>query len=178
MVAMAAFLMVTPNGGKPSSSYQTADPVPASGSMTSPAVTAPAIAPPPKEGPAPQATAPASSLAKQEPQEPHPTEENPPVFTQASATLATAAIAARAAPSFDCERAASPQERIICASDALSKLDAELSLAYQTAMSEPVRAASVREDQRNWVHKVRNACETEDCLARSYQARIKELSTL
>ncbi|WP_064748129.1 lysozyme inhibitor LprI family protein [Lysobacter antibioticus] len=98
-------------------------------------------------------------------------------------TLAGAAAAATAtAPGFDCRHARSAVEQRICASDELSRRDAELNGLYRQIQAETagIDGASGRRidplaaGQAAWLAR-RDACADEACLLRAYDRRIAEL---
>lgn len=84
---------------------------------------------------------------------------------------------ARAA-SFDCGKAATPTEMLICARPDLSSLDEELQRRYQVALRtvKPAVAPSLKREQANWLRYVRDICLDVDCLHGAYEARIDLLS--
>ncbi|WP_202594191.1 lysozyme inhibitor LprI family protein [Frateuria defendens] len=77
------------------------------------------------------------------------------------------------AASFDCAKAATPAEKTICKSAALSELDSHLQSTYQAALeaAAPASKPALVKEQRNWIRYVRNICEDETCLGAAYQAR-------
>ena len=78
------------------------------------------------------------------------------------------------AASFDCSKATSELEKIICGDDELSKLDESLSKAYLQALEwRDIKNRTIK-SQRQWL-KVRNACKDAECLKNAYETRIKEL---
>lgn len=88
------------------------------------------------------------------------------------------AMRSASAASFDCSKAVERIDKLICASDSVSRLDDELASTYKKALhsvESSSRAALVKE-QRNWIRFTRNACGDEACLARVYSDRIKMLS--
>lgn len=91
------------------------------------------------------------------------------------AFLLTSAYAA----SFDCLKASSEVEKIICGDEELSRLDDSLSEAYQEALkteaSKTQPEAKIIESQRQWLKKVRNRCQNAACLKKAYETRIREL---
>jgi uncharacterized protein len=89
------------------------------------------------------------------------------------------AIAAAAHPaSFDCAKATTPVEKMICASEKLSALDEHMGRYYATARAELGRARScLTESQRAWI-KRRGTCADEPCLERVYLGRLAELDPL
>jgi uncharacterized protein YecT (DUF1311 family) len=80
------------------------------------------------------------------------------------------------AASFDCAKAASEVEKIICSDDELSRLDESLSKAYLQALKRTDIKEQTIESQKQWLKKVRNACQDADCLKEAYETRIWELS--
>jgi uncharacterized protein len=91
------------------------------------------------------------------------------VFAQASTARA----------GFDCAKAASPTEKLICGDKTLAMLDREttrlLTLAREDASASQ---ANILKDQENWI-KQRNECmsstDKQRCLAESYVGRINAL---
>jgi uncharacterized protein len=78
------------------------------------------------------------------------------------------------AASFDCTKAASQVEKLICAEDELSRLDDELAAAYRAVSGDPGAADQVRRDQRQWL-AVRNACRDRACIKSAYDRRLADL---
>lgn len=79
-------------------------------------------------------------------------------------------------PSFDCGKANSNQEKLICANDRLMILDVELSEIYSAARRDSDDRDQLRKDQLAWLKNNRNSCNTVECLEDSMLARIEELS--
>jgi uncharacterized protein len=85
------------------------------------------------------------------------------------------ATEARAA-SFDCARAQSAVERLICSDPQVSELDERLDRAYRAAeVTGMWQRSELGPDQRDWLKNVRSKCSDAPCLVRAYQARIDEL---
>lgn len=78
------------------------------------------------------------------------------------------------AESFDCQKATSEVEKIICGDYELSNLDESLNKAYLQALEWKDIKNRIIKSQRQWL-KVRNACKNAECLKNAYEARIKEL---
>ncbi len=81
------------------------------------------------------------------------------------------------AQSFDCADARRADERTICDSRVLSRLDDELSEVYEDALSDASRSERKRlkADQLDWI-SIRRACRSrERCIKRVYRDRISEL---
>ena len=93
---------------------------------------------------------------------------------QANAPTITTASAGRASPSFDCAKATTAIENMICNSDELSRLDSQLAVAYgakRIGISDP---NALKKQQQDWV-RVRNQCTDANCLTAAYQSRLQEL---
>ncbi len=78
------------------------------------------------------------------------------------------------AASFDCKKAATRVEKLICADPHLSKVDDEMSHAYQQVLLRVDNPEAVRIEQRDWIKK-RNACEDADCVKGAYEMRFFSL---
>ncbi len=78
------------------------------------------------------------------------------------------------AASFDCRKASSNVEYMICDDDELSRLDEELARAYSDARSRR-DIAELKAEQRDWIYYTRNSCSSIGCLLRVYRKRIDEL---
>lgn len=85
--------------------------------------------------------------------------------------LATPASAA----SFDCTKARTNTEKMICADASLSELDSKLGSAYEKALHASPDPQSVRSQELKWMRDVRNQCTTPDCLRAAYLARLQAL---
>lgn len=79
-------------------------------------------------------------------------------------------------PSFDCDKAASRQETMICGDATLSRLDRELALAYKNAKNESRGNSEFTAQQRRWITQVRNGCKDTECLVDAYEHRLRELT--
>jgi len=74
------------------------------------------------------------------------------------------------AASFDCSRAATKAELLICQNPKLSALDSELSVTFKDAS----KFEGVREGQVAWL-KERDRCQSVDCMIDAYESRIDAL---
>ena len=79
------------------------------------------------------------------------------------------------AASFDCSKAISTVEKLICGNDELSKLDEELNAAYKYALDDEKQAGRTRQAQKKWM-TARNGCSDAACIKLAYQNRIFELT--
>jgi hypothetical protein len=77
-------------------------------------------------------------------------------------------------PSFDCAKATTSIEKMICSNNDLSFLDIRLSQDYQFAMGHVPNIMGFINEQRAWL-KSRMACKKVDCLKKLYEERILEI---
>ena len=97
------------------------------------------------------------------------------------ALLAMAALCSSVqAASFECTKAGTKVEEIICANKWLSNLDSQLATAYQLAVNNasPVKRPSLISEQRGWLKTVRDKCGDADCLIRAYTSRLRALTLI
>lgn len=80
------------------------------------------------------------------------------------------------AASFDCKKAQSPVEKLICSDPKISSLDEKLARDYKSAMQSRGSNQLIA-GQRKWIIEVRNQCLTSDCLINAYDVRDKWLLT-
>jgi uncharacterized protein len=88
-----------------------------------------------------------------------------------------------AAPSFDCSKASTPVEIVICSNPSLANLDSEMASVYSAAIkSNQSYGTAIRDNQRTWLKTRNKGCASTnhsvDCLAQLYQERIAELNSL
>jgi uncharacterized protein YecT (DUF1311 family) len=88
------------------------------------------------------------------------------------------AVGLAQAASFDCRRAVSKIEKLICGDDDLSKLDEALSKTYQQALERSHDKQETTNEQRQWLKEVGNSCQDADCLKKKYQTKINKLKAL
>lgn len=77
------------------------------------------------------------------------------------------------AASFDCTKATTNVEKMICADEQLSQLDTKLSQIYSSFY---FLTQEIKSDQRAWMKK-RNTCKESSCVKTFYQQRVEELNT-
>lgn len=80
------------------------------------------------------------------------------------------------AASFDCAKASTNIEKMICADDNLSKLDEELNTIYKQALSAETSKEELKKQQLMWLKKVRKSCKDAACLKIWYGDRIAVLT--
>ncbi|BDU22185.1 lysozyme inhibitor LprI family protein [Dyella sp. GSA-30] len=88
--------------------------------------------------------------------------------------LASGACAA----SFDCNKAKSDIEKLVCKDTETSALDDKLQQAYKTAQAATDAAGkkTLMDEQRHWIAYTRDLCADESCLQQAYTARIAVLA--
>ncbi len=80
------------------------------------------------------------------------------------------------APSFDCTKASTGQERLICSDRELSKLDVDMASAYADARQKAADVNALKAEQRLWLRNSQKTCSDKECLVAAYQSRIAELN--
>jgi uncharacterized protein YecT (DUF1311 family) len=80
-------------------------------------------------------------------------------------------------PSFDCSKASTTAELLICANKDLADADAELAMLYRRAMNfaADAEAQSLRRTQAEWRRTVRDTCGDADCMLAAYKNRQEQL---
>lgn len=95
---------------------------------------------------------------------------------RASVRLLTALLALTVsyahAASFDCTKARSQVEHLVCDTPALSQLDETLATTYRTALTNDPAA---RQRQLIWLRETRDRCNDAPCLAAAYQTQIQAM---
>ncbi len=80
------------------------------------------------------------------------------------------------AASFDCDKAQTRVEQLICNDPKLSRLDDMLAVAYGEAEQASGNASDLLQEQRQWLRQ-RATCQSNACLDRAYERRIIELQS-
>ncbi|MBT0568880.1 DUF1311 domain-containing protein [Curvibacter sp. CHRR-16] len=80
------------------------------------------------------------------------------------------------AASFDCAKAQSKVEKMICADAELSKLDGDLGHAWKLHLRDNKFQDQFRNTQKHWIAK-RNECADAQCLKQTYQARLQQMAS-
>jgi len=94
----------------------------------------------------------------------------------AAALLAWSLMASSTqAASFDCAKASSPQEKLICFDYRLSDLDSQLAWTYANALKHAKDPKALKESQKNWV-AAREKCTEANCIMHAYVERIEALA--
>jgi uncharacterized protein len=79
--------------------------------------------------------------------------------------------------SFDCTKAASKIEKLICSTPETADSDRQLAAAYHAAAAKTSDQATLRQQERDWL-KDRNACGDTACILKTTEARIQALSAM
>lgn len=81
------------------------------------------------------------------------------------------------AANFDCRKASTASEKLICKSAQLSELDSRLNRAFRMSIWHTNEQAirKVKEEQRNWLIAVRDKCLDEKCLNQAYISRLEKV---
>ena len=83
------------------------------------------------------------------------------------------------AQSFDCKKAQTRVEKMVCADAGLGELDEHLGRYYAAGRTELAGAAScLQADQAQWLKAVRDVCQNDACLKTAYLNRLGELDAL
>lgn len=81
-------------------------------------------------------------------------------------------------PSFDCSKARSSVEHMICNSLRLSAEDETLAETYKKALAASANRDALKADQARWIKTERNECKDPTSLAVVYEAREKQLERM
>lgn len=106
------------------------------------------------------------------------TEVHAEIAAQSARPTEPAAANPSWAPSFDCEKASTGQERLICSDPDLAAADVALAQAYQAARNASTDKKWLSEQQSTWRKTVRDACSDVQCMLIAYQQRIAELNLI
>lgn len=96
----------------------------------------------------------------------------------ALAVLACASFGVAHATSFDCAKANTPADHLICNDPQLSAMDDQLFTLYEKVKSEtPNKAALIANEKSAWINREEN-CSNKMCLIAWYESRLAYLSGL
>lgn len=79
------------------------------------------------------------------------------------------------APSFDCMKASTGPERLICSNRELAEADVKLAQAYKAAANASTDKDALRAAQSKWRQSERDACSDVKCMLRAYNERLNQL---
>ncbi|MDO9268184.1 MAG: lysozyme inhibitor LprI family protein [Methylobacter sp.] len=81
------------------------------------------------------------------------------------------------AVSFDCAKAQTKVEKLICGNEQASQLDKEMQSAYQEAQAQEADPVSLKTEQRQWL-KMRDTCNDVACIIQVYRTRLASLKAM
>ena len=94
-------------------------------------------------------------------------------------------LAAKEVPSFPCDKANLPDEKLVCANPALAALHRQVAVAYSWAVEVTRTPAQVLAEQRAWIAKRRvcvreraDEAHSKACLEDKYRGRLRDLEAL
>lgn len=91
--------------------------------------------------------------------------------------LALLSTATAQSAGFDCAKATTKIEKMICADSELSRLDKEMKKAFDKALPKAPDPSVVKQQQKKWLSE-RNHCMNRTCLHDQYQLRLGELQRI
>ena len=92
--------------------------------------------------------------------------------------FALLASASCSAAGFNCEKAKSNVEKMICDDEELSHLDKALLSTYQAVLAVAADQGALKTGQKRWLAKVRDRCKDAMCLSQAYDERIYALERI
>jgi len=95
----------------------------------------------------------------------------------APAVQASQSPQANYSPSFNCGKASTNAERLICSSQELCQVDVQLAQAYKAARKNAADKESVKREQIEWLKTQRDVCSDTTSMLQAYQTRIAQLSS-
>lgn len=96
----------------------------------------------------------------------------------ASCVLLSGCLQVAKAASFDCAKASTGVERMICEDPETSDLDSEYGAVFEGLLARSSAKADVRSGARSWLTNVRNRCQDSGCLRAAYRERIANIRAL
>jgi len=114
---------------------------------------------------------------------PLPAHWRPPVartslLERASALLARVVVKPKAVRISDCGTSTSRADTLVCGDPDLSAMDHQLAQSVARASNHVDDPVALQRDQDDWRGRVRNACDTTDCLEHVYGQRIAQVDAL
>jgi uncharacterized protein len=81
------------------------------------------------------------------------------------------------ATTFDCKKALSFVEKVICSDSRLTSMDNQLGRLYKDALATSSDSEGLKAEQKVWLSS-RNQCKDSDCIMKAYTDRISALSAM
>ncbi|MFS8976863.1 lysozyme inhibitor LprI family protein [Cupriavidus necator] len=104
--------------------------------------------------------------------------DTPSTVTAAPAPVAVEPPQTVIEASFDCGKAASKIEKLICSAPDTAAADKRLAVAYSAAKAKAADTSGLKAEQVEWMKSQRNACADSACLLKATEDRIQKLSAL
>ena len=79
--------------------------------------------------------------------------------------------------SFDCAKAKTKIDKLICSDARLSEADEKLTALYNDVLAKSPVSEDAKQQQLEWLKQSRNTCRDADCLEQAYTSRIADLQT-
>jgi len=80
--------------------------------------------------------------------------------------------------SFNCAKASTSVEKIICASKTLSRLDEQLAKVYESVLSLSDHPDVIKSHQQAWLRTIRDTCQDKPCIQNAYEHRLAQLAAI
>ena len=93
-----------------------------------------------------------------------------------SAAATSVAVPNSILPSFDCAKASTAAEHMICNNSDLAEADKELMQRYKIALSQSTDKVELKRAQNAWRTQVRDVCTDVGCVANAYAVRMSQLT--
>lgn len=77
-------------------------------------------------------------------------------------------------PSFDCAKASTGAERLVCSNKELASLDVQMMTVYKKILSVSSDKNAEKKVQNDWLKNERNICATSECMVNAYQTRLAQ----
>lgn len=124
---------------------------------------------------APEQAPPASAPVYQEPAQEmtESSDASAAIETEEAPVIATPA---EIRPSFNCAKASTNAEKLVCSDAELASLDVSLSAAYKQHLSNSSDRTASKKAQVAWIKGLNAACSDVECMKNEYQKRISVLS--
>ena len=90
--------------------------------------------------------------------------------------LCLAALHSARSAGFDCSKASTDAEKLICSDQQLSALDGRLTEAWRQALKKSSDKEALKKDQQEWIKTGRDVCPDVPCMQQAYEARIAVLN--
>jgi uncharacterized protein YecT (DUF1311 family) len=77
---------------------------------------------------------------------------------------------------FDCRKAQTEVENLICSNSRLSYLDEQMTLDYKRALAKHGHKDELARNQKEWIRSERDSCHSVSCIEAAYVSRIRSLT--